>query len=127
MQVYKATYKGQAVALKIFQTKEYTGDSSEQAIEVLKRMSQKVLEQMEKEVEFLGTLDHPNIVAFLGFCRIPPCIMTELCSQGSLAQKIYACKEFNKPLPWPKRVRYVRFVLLASIHEYSLAQKSFRQ
>ena len=106
--MYKATYKGQKVALKIFQNKESSGDSSEKAVEALKQMSQKVLERMEKEVEFLGTLNHPNIVAFLGFCRIPPCIMTELCSQGSLAKKINTCKESNKPLPWPKRVRYVR-------------------
>lgn len=29
---------------------------------------------------------HPNIVNFIGICRNPPCIITEYCSRGSLAE-----------------------------------------
>jgi len=27
---------------------------------------------------------HPNLVSFLGLCTLPPCILTEYCSFGSL-------------------------------------------
>lgn len=29
---------------------------------------------------------HPNVVQFLGICHEPPCIVTEYCARGSLAQ-----------------------------------------
>jgi len=81
-----------------------TGDP----VEGLKRTGRKILEKMEKEVQLMSSLDHPNVVSLIGFCRVPACIMTELCSQGNLAQNLSTCKEENIPLDWKTRIRYVR-------------------
>ena len=27
---------------------------------------------------------HPNLVSFMGLCRLPPCLLTEYCALGSL-------------------------------------------
>lgn len=32
------------------------------------------------------TLDHPNIVHFVGFCLDPPCLAVEFCHQGSIEE-----------------------------------------
>ena len=105
--VYQGLYRDDKVAIKIFQGGE-SMIPDEDPLEALRRTGGKILEKMEKEVEFMSSLSHPNIVRLIGFCRIPPAIMTELCSQGNLAQKLLSCKEKNIPLEWKARVRYVR-------------------
>lgn len=107
--VYQGLYRDDKVAIKIFQGGE-SMVPDEDPVEALRRTGGKILEKMEKEVEFMSSLSHPNIVRLIGFCRIPPAIMTELCSQGNLAQKLLSCKEKNIPLEWKARTRYVRIV-----------------
>eukprot|EP00890_Picochlorum_soloecismus_P005664 jgi/Picsp_1/6099/NSC_03453-R1_serine threonine-protein kinase ctr1-like len=103
--VYQGLYRDDKVAIKIFQGGE-SMVPDEAPMEALRRTGGKILEKMEKEVEFMSSLSNPNIVSLIGFCRIPPAIVTELCSQGNLAQKLLSCKEKNTQLEWKARVRY---------------------
>lgn len=90
-------------------------------VEAMKRTGNKILEKMEKEVQLMSSLDHPNVVSLIGFCRVPACIMTELCSGGNLAQNLSTCKEKNIPLEWKTRIRYVRVTLFClSVDEFTL-------
>jgi serine/threonine protein kinase len=84
--VYQAGYNDEKVAIKIFHSEPNASNKDD--LEALKRSSDKILEKMEKQVELMASLNHPNIVRLLGFCRIPPAIMTELCSEGHLAKRI---------------------------------------
>lgn len=64
-----------------------------------------------QEVNVMASLDHPNIVGLLGFCRIPPCIMTDLCSGGNLAQKLAKFQSNQTKIPWNERLQIVRVIL----------------
>lgn len=60
--------------------------------------------QFIKEVTFLSRLHHPNVVKFVGECRMPPafCVITEYLPQGSL--RAYLHKLEQKTLPLPKLI-----------------------
>ena len=109
--MFQAVYNDQKVAIKIFHSGPTA--ANEDDIEALKRSSDKILAKMEKEVELMASMNHPNIVCLFGFCRIPPAIMTELCSRGHLARKIQTYREQNIILGWKTRIRYVRTELLS--------------
>ncbi|KAK4755825.1 hypothetical protein SAY87_009582 [Trapa incisa] len=73
--LYKGTYNGEEVAIKILERPE---DNPERAL----LMEQ----QFQQEVMMLATLRHPNIVRFIGACRKPLvwCIVTEYAKGGSV-------------------------------------------
>ena len=51
-----------------------------------------LLEGLQQEAMLLASLRHPNIVAFMGICMDPPCIVTEICQKGSLTDVIRAAR-----------------------------------
>ena len=55
----------------------------------------------------MSSLNHPNIIKFAGFCRIPPLIVTELCCGGTLAKKIAKAKNNPDMMPWNERLHIV--------------------
>ena len=58
----------------------------------------------------MAALLHPNIVSFLGVCNMPPCVVTEFCSRGSLADVLKAARtspENAALLDWPRRLSMV--------------------
>jgi hypothetical protein len=73
-QVYKATWYGTPVAVKVINT--ISGVSP----------SKKVLEEFAAEINLLSGMRHPNICLYIGACLEPPnfAIVTELASNGSL-------------------------------------------
>ncbi|CAM9110746.1 unnamed protein product [Phaeothamnion confervicola] len=73
-QVYRATWRGTAVAVKVL------------IAAAQDEMDEQVLDDFRAEVEILAGLRHPNICLFMGACLAPPhrAIVTELVSRGSL-------------------------------------------
>eukprot|EP01087_Luapelamoeba_hula_P012480 TRINITY_DN3484_c0_g1_i2.p1 TRINITY_DN3484_c0_g1~~TRINITY_DN3484_c0_g1_i2.p1 ORF type:complete len:2043 (+),score=287.04 TRINITY_DN3484_c0_g1_i2:206-6334(+) len=63
--VYKATYKGEELAVKRLKNKNG-------------------FREFRTEVKFMSTMDHHNIVHLRGICLNPPCICTEFMDQGDL-------------------------------------------
>ena len=114
MQVYQAVYNDQKVAIKIFHNESIA--SEEDDLDSLQRTRDKILGKMEKEVELMASLNHPNIVRLLGFSRMPPAIMIELCSRGHLAKKFQTFREQKVLLGWKTRVRYVRIEMICCLH-----------
>ncbi|KAF8389497.1 hypothetical protein HHK36_026192 [Tetracentron sinense] len=86
--LYKGTYNGEDVAIKILERPE---NSLERA--------QLMEQQFQQEVMMLATLKHPNIVRFIGGCRKPMvwCIVTEYAKGGSVRQ--FLMRRQNRSVP----------------------------
>ncbi|PIA43961.1 hypothetical protein AQUCO_01800191v1 [Aquilegia coerulea] len=87
--LYKGTYNGEDVAIKILERPE---NSPEKA--------QLMEQQFQQEVMMLATLKHPNIVRFIGGCRKPMvwCIVTEYAKGGSVRQFLQRRQNRSVPL-----------------------------
>lgn len=74
-QVWKATWRGTPVAVKVL-----TGSAQS------KSAPRPVLEEFAAEINLLRGMKHPNICLYMGACLEPPnrAIMTELAANGSL-------------------------------------------
>ncbi|XP_010252176.1 PREDICTED: serine/threonine-protein kinase HT1-like [Nelumbo nucifera] len=86
--LYKGTYNGEDVAIKILERPE---NNAERA--------QLMEQQFQQEVMMLATLKHPNIVRFIGACRKPMvwCIVTEYAKGGSVRQ--FLMRRHNRSVP----------------------------
>lgn len=66
------------------------------------------LHAWRKEAELLAGLRHPHVLAFMGIVVSPPCIVTELCTQGSLCDLLRAAAggkaEAQRQLTWVRRL-----------------------
>jgi tRNA A-37 threonylcarbamoyl transferase component Bud32 len=83
--VYKATYRGNSVAVK----KLFVPQELWQSDQI-----QEDFAYFRKEIEILSLLNHPNIVKCLGGCAQRPhlCIVTEYCNGGSLHDLLHIKK-----------------------------------
>ncbi|KAM0946684.1 putative dual-specificity kinase TKL-Pl-4 family [Dioscorea sansibarensis] len=86
--LYKGTYKGEDVAIKLLERPE--NDPERAAV---------MEQQFAQEVMMLATLKHPNIVRFIGGCRKPMvwCIVTEYAKGGSVRQ--FLMRRQNRSVP----------------------------
>ncbi|ERN12578.1 hypothetical protein AMTRI_Chr01g136410 [Amborella trichopoda] len=86
--LYKGTYNGEDVAIKILERPENSPEKS-----------QFMEQQFAQEVMMLATLKHPNIVRFIGACRKPVlwCIVTEYAKGGSVRQ--FLTRRQNRSVP----------------------------
>ncbi|MQM16829.1 hypothetical protein Taro_049789 [Colocasia esculenta] len=86
--LYKGTYNGEAVAIKLLERPE---NNPERA--------QLMEQQFAQEVMMLATLRHPNVVRFIGGCRKPLvwCIVTEYAKGGSVRQ--FLMRRQNRSVP----------------------------
>jgi hypothetical protein len=50
--------------------------------------SSPIMVKLHEEVKIMSAMDSPYVVKFIGVCSMPPCIVTELCAQGSLSDVI---------------------------------------
>jgi hypothetical protein len=61
-----------------------------------------------QEAALLASMRHPNVVNFFGICREPPCIITEFCSRGSLAEVLAEARRSPETagaaLTWQRRL-----------------------
>lgn len=67
--VNRAVLKGTVVAVKTYVGTDYYGD---------------LTADFNREIALLTRLRHPNIILFIGACRSPLCIVTELAERGCL-------------------------------------------
>ena len=77
--LYRGTYKGEEVAVKILERPENNME-----------MANSMEQQFTQEVIMLASLRHENVVRFLGACRKPMvwCIVTEYAKGGSLRMSL---------------------------------------
>ncbi|KAK6927763.1 Serine-threonine/tyrosine-protein kinase, catalytic domain [Dillenia turbinata] len=89
--LYKGTYNGEDVAIKLLERPE-----KEQFME----------QQFQQEVMMLANLKHPNIVRFIGACHKPIvwCIVTEYAKGGSVRQ--FLMKRQNRAVPLKLAVKH---------------------
>jgi hypothetical protein len=69
--------------------------------------SSPIMVKLHEEVNIMSSMDHPNVVKFIGVCSMPPCIVTELCGQGSLSDVIKnaaSTPAAAAQLPWRRRL-----------------------
>ncbi len=76
--VNRAVLKGTVVAVKTFVGQDYYGD---------------IRADFNREIALLTRLRHPNIILFIGACRTPLCIITELAERGCLYDVIHQTPE----------------------------------
>ena len=78
-----------------------------------------LLAKIKVEESLLASIRHPYVVAFLGVCEHPPCVVTELCSKGSLLQVLRQAKEAPAAaaeLVWSRRLGLVADAATGMLH-----------
>lgn len=103
--VYLGKYKFTPVAIKIMKG-TFMGRSLEK--------------EFEREITAMVTLRHPNLVLFMGACKIPQMIIvSEFCAGGSLFSLLHESK--NIQLSWKQRLKILRDVArgMLYLHEAS--------
>ncbi|KAH7616281.1 putative serine/threonine-protein kinase drkA [Nannochloris sp. 'desiccata'] len=111
-EVYRATWHGSEVAAKRF---TFPGGSIESEIE----FSTMLLKKIKDEADLLAGIRHPHVVAFLGMCSDPPCMVTELCSRGSLFDTMKKCKSnpnLAANLIWVRRLSMLIDAAAGMVH-----------
>ncbi|KAL4433230.1 hypothetical protein ABPG77_003278 [Micractinium sp. CCAP 211/92] len=77
--VYLGTWKETQVAVKLLvQEPGFHGEVADLELPA------DVARRLQKEAGVMSGLRHPHLVTFLGLCTMPPCILTEYCTRGSL-------------------------------------------
>ncbi|GAM28475.1 hypothetical protein SAMD00019534_116510 [Acytostelium subglobosum LB1] len=74
--VYRGVWRGQEVAVKMLKTKN---------------LSKELLEEVNREVDLMNKLRHPNIVSFVGSVKtsVNLCLVSEYIAMGSLGKVLY--------------------------------------
>eukprot|EP00898_Chlorokybus_atmophyticus_P003753 jgi/Chlat1/4379/Chrsp29S04519 len=75
------------------------------AIKRLNQHGQQGTTEFDKELQVLGYVRHPHIVALMGHHSVPgqQSLVYEFCEQGSLEDRLL-CRGNTPPLPWDKRL-----------------------
>lgn len=77
------------------------------AVKKLNSESMQGLEEWRSEVNFLGTLSHPNLVKLLGYCGEEEelLLVYEFMQKGSLENHLFGRGSAAQPLPWDIRLK----------------------
>ncbi|GAB4822575.1 hypothetical protein N2152v2_009621 [Parachlorella kessleri] len=119
--VYVARWQQTPVAVKILLNTAldvYSEDAVKQAL----TLSNPVLENLQKEAALMCSLRHPSIVTFLGVCTVPPCIVTEYCERGSLADVLRNARQSPAAaakLDWLRRLSMMLDTAKGMLHLHS--------
>ncbi|XP_017247477.1 serine/threonine-protein kinase EDR1-like isoform X4 [Daucus carota subsp. sativus] len=99
-EVFRGTWNGTDVAIKVFLEQDLTAEN---------------MEDFCNEVTILGRLRHPNVILFLGACMKPPhlSMVTEYMEMGSLYYLIHLSGQ-KKILSWRRRLKMLRDI--CSVH-----------
>lgn len=79
-----------------------------------------------QEAALLASMRHPNVVNFFGICREPPCIITEFCSGGSLAEVLAEARRnpetAGAALTWQRRLNMMLHAAVGMLYLHSRPQ-----
>ena len=88
--VYRATWRGETLAVKVLKLPEEPKTENEATREALKSKVQEISSDFTKEVEICCDLSHPNLVGLLGYATEPGLyMMQELMEGSSIDQQLY--------------------------------------
>lgn len=88
--VYKATWRGRDVAVKVLKLPERTSGASKAADAALRKKIEEITKDFVTEVEICADLHHPNLVRLLGYADRPSLILVhELLRGKSIDQQLY--------------------------------------
>ncbi len=88
--VFKATWRGNEVAVKVLRLPEEPHSRDSDAKDALRGKLTEIVEDFTKEVEICCDLAHPNLVTLLGYATQPELLlMQELMEGNSLDQQLY--------------------------------------
>ena len=88
--VYRATWRGETLAVKVLKLPEEPKTENEATREALKSKVQEISSDFTKEVEICCDLTHPNLVGLLGYATEPGLyMMQELMEGSSIDQQLY--------------------------------------
>jgi serine/threonine protein kinase len=94
-EVWKASYRGQDVAVKILH----------------KALTEKLPKDFDRELSILREFKSPYTVVFLGICKKPhPCLVMECCARGSL-HDLLEKPHGSVPCDWSYTISYALQVL----------------
>ena len=88
--VFKATWRGNEVAVKVLRLPEEPKNSFSDAKNALREKLEEIVTDFTKEVEICCDLAHPNLVTLLGYATQPDLLlMQELMQGNSIDQQLY--------------------------------------
>ncbi|KAI3427342.1 hypothetical protein D9Q98_010259 [Chlorella vulgaris] len=103
--VYRGEWHATSVAVKLLLPQAQLQD--EGSIQQALAQPSPVLTRLQEEADLMFSLRHPNCVQLMGTCLAPPCLITEYCSRGSLADCLREARRHPAAaaeLPWHRRL-----------------------
>ncbi|XP_048327178.1 serine/threonine-protein kinase EDR1 [Ziziphus jujuba] len=113
-EVFRGTWNGTDVAIKVFLEQDLTAEN---------------MEDFCNEISILSRLRHPNVILFLGACTKPPhlSMVTEYMEMGSLYYLIHLSGQ-KKKLSWRRRLKMLRDICrgLMCIHRMKIVHRDLK-
>ncbi|KAI7844166.1 hypothetical protein COHA_002301 [Chlorella ohadii] len=98
--VYLADWNRTRVAVKVLMSKD---DITRGELQLPDR----VMRELQAEAGVMSRMRHPNVVQFMGLVALPPALITEYCSRGSLYDCLAAARDNSAAaaqLTWHRRL-----------------------
>ncbi|XP_055802824.1 uncharacterized protein LOC129872014 isoform X3 [Solanum dulcamara] len=113
-EVFRGTWNGTEVAVKVFLEQELTEEN---------------IEDFANEISILSRIRHPNVILFLGACTTPPrlSVVTEFMEMGSLYHLIHVSGQKNN-LSWQRRLKMICDICrgLMCIHRMKIVHRDLK-
>ncbi|PRW61504.1 Serine threonine- kinase CTR1 [Chlorella sorokiniana] len=120
--VFLGRWHESQVAVKMLLAGKAEHVSSAEEAHQLLELSSPLMQRVEAEAALLASFRHPHVVAFYAICRVPPCIITEYCSRGSLAQLMADARQdasLAAELTWSRRLTVALQTALGMLYLHS--------
>ncbi|KAJ8549479.1 hypothetical protein K7X08_033186 [Anisodus acutangulus] len=113
-EVFRCTWNGTEVAVKVFLEQDLTEEN---------------IEDFANEISILSRVRHPNVILFLGACTTPPrlSVVTEFMEMGSLYHLIHVSRQKNN-LSWQRRLKMLCDICrgLMCIHRMKIVHRDIK-
>ncbi|XP_059290669.1 serine/threonine-protein kinase EDR1-like isoform X1 [Lycium ferocissimum] len=113
-EVFRCSWNGTEVAVKVFLEQDLTEEN---------------IEDFANEISILSRIRHPNVILFLGACTTPPrlSVVTEFMEMGSLYHLIHVSGQKNN-LSWQRRLKMLCDICrgLMCIHRMKIVHRDIK-